>query len=178
MTTLGCARNMFHLRGCHTRFSCAARARILAAQKQLNSTGKVELLRRKAIMSRNSNSLSSVTSVGVRTVGCAFAVIIMTLLLTVPLEATKANYRLCFTQVVGLPITNPNQPPTIDGVVAGDPGWTQAFRYVWANGAGLAPNAALHGIRDNTYLYLSIEVNNDTSLNQNNLIVLALSPSD
>src|SRR5947209_14430151 len=114
-------------------------------------------------MPRNSNFLSSVTSVRVRTVSCAFAVIITSLLLTIPLEATDAHYRLCFTQVVGLPITNPNQPPTIDGVVAGDPGWTQAFRYVWANGAGSPPNAALQGIRDNTYLYLSIEVNNDTA---------------
>lgn len=128
-------------------------------------------------MPRNSHFLSSITSVFARTVGCAFVVTI-TLLATLPLEATKANYRLCFTQVVGLPITNPNQPPTIDGVVAGDPGWTQAFRYVWANGAALPPNAALQGIRDNTYLYLSIEVNNDTSLNQNNLIVLAFSPTD
>lgn len=135
-------------------------------------------------MTTNSTFLSTVTIVGLRTVSHIFAVIITSFLLTVPLEATNANYRLCFTQVVGLPITNPNQPPTIDGVVPGDPGWTQAFRYVWANGAGPAPNvvippnAALQGIRDNTYLYLSIEVNYDSALNQNNLVVLAFSPSD
>jgi hypothetical protein len=110
----------------------------------------------------------------------AFAVVFTSLLLCIPLQATDANYRLCFTQAVGLPITNPGQAPTLDGVLAGDPGWTQALRYVWGNGTGSPQNAALQGIGDSTYLYLSLEVNNvtGTTINQNNLVVLAFSPGD
>jgi hypothetical protein len=92
-----------------------------------------------------------------------------------PLNAQLANYKLCYTQVVGLPITNPNQPPTIDGVVTNDPGWHQAFRYVFSNGT--PSSNAVQGIRDNNFLYMSFEVNNDGSYDDADLIVLTLSPS-
>jgi hypothetical protein len=90
-------------------------------------------------------------------------------------NAQLANYKLCYTQVVGLPITNPNQPPTIDGVVANDPGWHQAFRYVFNNGT--PSSNAVQGIRDNSFLYMSVEVNNDATYDNSDLIVLTLSPS-
>jgi len=92
-----------------------------------------------------------------------------------PLNAQLANYKLCYTQVVGLPITNPNQPPTIDGVVANDAGWHQAFRYVFNNGT--PSSNAVQGIRDNSFLYMSVEVNNDATYDNADLIVLTLSPS-
>jgi hypothetical protein len=91
-----------------------------------------------------------------------------------PLNAQLANYKLCYTQVVGLPITNPNQPPTIDGVVTNDPGWHQAFRYVFSNGT--PSSNAVQGIRDNNFLYMSVEVNNDATYDDADLIVLTLSP--
>ena len=97
-------------------------------------------------------------------------------LLSLPLRATQANYRLCFTQVVGLPITNQNQPPTIDGLIVGDPGWTQAFRYEFGNGTGY-PKGAVQGIKDATFLYLSVEIHNDATYDNSDLIVLVLSPS-
>ncbi len=96
-------------------------------------------------------------------------------LAVLPAEATLSNFRLCFTQVVGLPITNPNQPPTIDGVISGDPGWTQAFRYVFGNGTPFS-DVAVQGIKDNTFLYLSFEVNNDATYDDQDVIVLTLSP--
>src|SRR5689334_19357616 len=92
-----------------------------------------------------------------------------------PLNGQLPNYKLCYTQVVGLPITNPNQPPTIDGVVANDPGWHQAFRYVFNNGT--PSSNAVQGIRDNNFLYMSFEVNNDQSYDTADVIVLTLSPS-
>jgi hypothetical protein len=90
-------------------------------------------------------------------------------------HAQLANYKLCYTQVVGLPITNPNQPPTIDGVVTNDPGWHQAFRYVFNNGT--PSSNAVQGIRDNNFLYMSVEVNNDATYDDADLIILTLSPA-
>jgi hypothetical protein len=129
-------------------------------------------------MARNSSLHGSIRKSTTSSRGLVFAVVIAVLTMVVPLGATNANYRLCFTPVVGLPITNPNQPPTINGVISGDPGWTQAFRYVWANGMGSLPNAALQGIRDNTFLYLAIEVNNDAALDNTDLVILTFSPTD
>jgi len=90
-------------------------------------------------------------------------------------QRATPNYKLCYTQVVGLPITNPNQPPTIDGVVANDPGWHQAFRYVFNNGT--PSSNAVQGIRDNSFLYMSVEVNNDATYDDSDVIVLTLSPA-
>jgi hypothetical protein len=105
--------------------------------------------------------------------GALIAVWILTF--CAPLNAQLPNYKLCYTQVVGLPITNPNQPPTIDGVVANDPGWHQAFRYVFNNGT--PSSNAVQGIRDNSFLYMSVEVNNDATYDNSDLIVLTLSPA-
>jgi opacity protein-like surface antigen len=98
------------------------------------------------------------------------------LLIVQSLGATQAGYRLCFPQAVGLPITNPNQSPTIDGVISSDPGWTGAFRYVLGNGTAF-PSAAVQGIKDGTHLFLSFEVNNDQTYDDHDLIVLTLSPT-
>ncbi len=125
---------------------------------------------------------------GFRTKGASFPLQVAAILLffVLPLRGTQSNYRLCFTQVVGLPITNPNQPPTIDGVISGDPGWTQAWRYVFGNGTNgpgctsgtpCSPNVAVQGIKDNTFLYLSFEVNHDHTYDDNDLIVITLSPT-
>ncbi len=113
-----------------------------------------------------------------RTQRIAFAGLLLALCIVVscvPLHAQLANYKLCYTQVVGLPITNPNQPPTIDGVVANDPGWHQAFRYVFNNGT--PSSNAVQGIRDNNFLYMSVEVNNDATYDDADLFILTLSPS-
>ncbi len=117
---------------------------------------------------------------------CNPAIITM-LLLTIPLEATQTNYRLCFPQVVGVPVLTPgsdpcgnplipNQPPKIDGCVTGDPGWTGAFRYVFGNGTAF-PKGAVQGINDGTFLYLSFEIFNDVSFDANDLVILTFSPS-
>jgi hypothetical protein len=94
-----------------------------------------------------------------------------------------ANSRVCFTQVTGVPqpdghggFTFPRNPPVIDGTIAGDTGWTSSFRYVFSNGTD-SPDAAVQGIKDNDFIYLSFEVNNDLSYDDNDVIVLTFSPN-
>jgi hypothetical protein len=82
----------------------------------------------------------------------------------------------CFAQATGVPY-NPN-PPTIDGVVAGNPGdlgWTNAFRYEFQNGSSVS-DASVQGLRDSDYLYLSFEVRNDVTLDNEDAILLAFRP--
>jgi hypothetical protein len=79
---------------------------------------------------------------------------------------------LCFTEATGVPYDS--DPPNIDGVVAGDLGWTNAFRYVFPNG-GFAPTV-MQGIRDSSNLYLSFEVNGDASWDNQDSILLVFSP--
>ena len=93
-----------------------------------------------------------------------------------------ANSRVCFTQVTGVPQPDghggfifPRTPPVIDGVVAGDTGWTSSFRYVFSTGTP-TPDVAVQGIKDNNFVYLSFEVNNDKTYDDNDVIVLTFSP--
>jgi outer membrane protein with beta-barrel domain len=143
-------------------------------------------------MARNRSLQGSICNARVTSAGLTLTLIIVVLMAIVPLYATNQHYRVCFTQVVGLPVLNPpqidpctgqpivpNQAPVIDGCVKGDPGWTGAFRYVFGNGTGSLPNAAVQGIRDNTFLYLSIEVNNENKqFDDRDLVILAFSPTD
>lgn len=116
---------------------------------------------------------------------CLAAVVV--LLLASPLNASQPNYLLCFPPVVGLPVLTPGtdpcghplvagQPPTIDGCVIGDPGWTGAFRYVFGNGTAF-PNAAIQGIQNSSSLYLSVEVNNAVTFSAEDIVVLIFSPA-
>lgn len=151
----------------------------------------------RCLVTRDHYELASTRPTHGRSIRSSLVTFLLVLSLIVPSSASNGKYRLCFNQVVGLPVLNPpqNDPctgqpmvplqsPHVDGCVKGDPGWTQAFRYVWGNGvdsgtmAPLPPNAAIQGIRDNTFLYLSIEVNNDTGFDNNDLIILTFSPSN
>lgn len=89
--------------------------------------------------------------------------------------AWNANYRMCFPDVINTPDTY-RQPPVINGVVAGDNGWTSAWRYAFNNGT-YVHDAVIQGIKDADYLYLSIEVNHDQELNFEDVIVLAFDPT-
>ena len=80
-----------------------------------------------------------------------------------------AQDRLCFRNVTGLPGTPADLKP--DGVVAGDPIWNNAFRYVFENGTN-TPHAAVQGLRSDTHLYFSFEVNNDKSFDTSDVIVV------
>jgi len=104
---------------------------------------------------------------------CVTVLGLLMLLLTVPLQALDANYRLCFKQYTGLP--NAWNPPVIDGVIAGDAGWTDSFRYVFGNGTAI-PDVVVQGIKDDNNLYLSFEVNYDTGYNDLDVIVLGFAP--
>src|SRR5215472_1710853 len=118
-------------------------------------------------------------------------VVFVGLLFVLPLRAqTNSQYLLCFPPVVGLPVltspppTDPcgrtlvaGAPPFIEGCVSGDPGWTGAFRYVIANGTSF-PKVAVQGIKDNMFLYLSIEADKNSDNDPDDVVVLVLSPSD
>ncbi len=82
---------------------------------------------------------------------------------------------LCFNPSVGVP--GVSGPPTVNGVIAGDLGWTDSFRYLFVNGSTV-PDTIAQGIKDNNNLYLSFEVNNDTSFDDNDVIVLTFDPGD
>jgi hypothetical protein len=89
--------------------------------------------------------------------------------------------QLCFSHVTA-PGSPPNwgAPPLIDGSVANgdtrcfnptsippcngpDLGWTNSFSYIFNNPDGpVNPDVTLEGIRDDTNLYLSVQVNNST----------------
>lgn len=67
-------------------------------------------------------------------------------------------------------------PPITDGNVLGDVGWTGAFRYEFGNGT-TTPHAVVQGIRDDNFIYLSFQANNDVSFDNEDMIVLCLDPS-
>jgi hypothetical protein len=80
---------------------------------------------------------------------------------------------LCFPQAIGVP--GQPQAPSINGIVSNDYGWTMATRYLFNNGTS-APDVAVQGLRDASFLYLSFEVNLDPTFDNNDAIVLAFSP--
>ena len=110
--------------------------------------------------------------------------------------------QLCFNHVTA-PGSPPNwgAPPLIDGSVASgdtrcfnssstppctgpDLGWTNSFSYIFNNPDGpINPDVTVEGIRDNTHLYLSVQVNNSTptsggTSDPNNAVVVAFDPDN
>jgi hypothetical protein len=83
----------------------------------------------------------------------------------------------CFKQFTGVPYDN--VPPTVDGKLANDVGWTNAFRYVVSNGSSV-PDMAMMGIRDDATnsLYLSFEVNSDPTYDDGDAVVLVFGPTN
>jgi len=80
---------------------------------------------------------------------------------------------LCWPPHRGVPGAGTwNVPPTIDGDVQDDVGWTGAHRLTYGNGG--TENLAFQGLKqkDNKYLYMSFEVRNDDSFDVNDQIVL------
>ena len=93
-----------------------------------------------------------------------------------PVAARNPNFRICFRQVINVPGPTFLQPPNVNGIINNDLGWTSAFRYVFGNGTP-TPDGVVQGIRDNTFLYLSFEVNNDQMFDNEDVIVLTLDPT-
>jgi hypothetical protein len=96
----------------------------------------------------------------------AWAFALAALLFALPANGENNSYVLCFPFVswfrtVSPPVTP--VPPTIDGIVAGDPGWTGAFVYNSPTGGPGGPDVVLRGILDSgatSNLYLAIDANN------------------
>jgi hypothetical protein len=91
-----------------------------------------------------------------------------------PAQAWDPNARFCFRDVINTPDTY-LQPPNIDGTVNGDNGWTSSWRYVFNNGT--IPDVIVQGIKDSNFVYLSFEVNHDTSESADDAIVIAIDPT-
>jgi len=87
-------------------------------------------------------------------------------------------YKLCFPFVTGLPqpdghggFTNPGNPPVIDGVIPGDTGWTNAFRYIFKNGSNL-PLGAVQANQKGNVLYFGFQVTSDYDFDQFDAVVI------
>lgn len=78
------------------------------------------------------------------------------------------NYRLIFRQAG-------SASPTIDGLVAGDAGWTGGFTYYFDHG-GSVPVGFMEGIADSQYLYMYFEVT-ENSFNSEDVLVLGINPT-
>lgn len=92
-----------------------------------------------------------------------------------PPVAHNVNQRLCFVQYTGVPYNNAK--PNVDGVVLGDLGWTNSFRYVFENGTSAA-DGAVQGIKDGDDVYLSFEVNKDVTFDAEDVIVIGIDPDN
>jgi hypothetical protein len=84
------------------------------------------------------------------------------------------NYRFCFRDVINTPDTY-KKPPHTDGTIAGDNGWTSAWRYVFNDGT--TPDVVVQGIKDADSVYLSFEINHDQDFTSGDLITIAFDPS-
>ncbi|MBJ6764110.1 hypothetical protein JGU66_25330 [Myxococcaceae bacterium JPH2] len=77
---------------------------------------------------------------------------------------------MCIRDASGVPFSP--GPPTVDGVVPTDKGWTGAFRYEASNGTD-KPHAVLQAVRNAGSAFLSVEVNNDPHFDAEDAVVLA-----
>ena len=91
--------------------------------------------------------------------------VIAQLIWTLPLQ-THAQDKLCF-KVSGSPV--------IDGVLASDSGWAVPVTYVFNNGSP-EPHTIVRMVRDFSNVYISFEVNNDPSFENDDVIALAIGP--
>ena len=103
--------------------------------------------------------------------------LIAILTLCVAAGARNAFDLICFPDISSFQLVNGNQPPTIDGVITGDLGWTGASTYVFGNGATI-PDVIVQGLRDhtNSNLYLSIQANNMMDWDQFTWVTVAFDP--
>lgn len=108
--------------------------------------------------------------------GLAVLIVGLSAIFTEPASAQwQSNWKSCFNFAEGfVDPTRYSGPPNIDGTVAGDLGWTRAWRYVFHNGTPIHDVAAqVARSNDNQFLFLSFEVNNDRALNATDTIVVA-----
>src|SRR5262249_8555665 len=94
------------------------------------------------------------------------------LILCCAAQAGTSPYKMCLTEVIGLPqsdghggFTFPRNPPVIDGVITGDTGWTNTFRYVFQNGTN-NPYGAMQAIKKGNVVYFSFETIEDNEFDQ------------
>lgn len=98
--------------------------------------------------------------------GACLTVLVLTQLLwTLPLQV-RGDDTLC------LRFTG---SPNIDGVIANDPGWNSVSSYVFNNGS-TDPHAVVRVARDFANVYISFEINNDPSFENEDVIALAIGP--
>ncbi len=88
--------------------------------------------------------------------------------------ALDTNSKICFPWSNGVPYSL--NRPLIDGNVDGDTGWNRAWRYAFNNGQ-YVHDAVVQGLKDANNIYLSFQVNNVTSFEQNDAIVVAIDPN-
>ncbi|HEY0150549.1 MAG TPA: hypothetical protein VGB92_01045 [Longimicrobium sp.] len=92
-----------------------------------------------------------------------------------PASATLPNFRMCFGDVINVPGPTSMQPPTINGIILNDFGWTRAARFVFQNGTPMV-DGAMQGIKDASNLYLSFELRDDPTFDNADAIVLGFDP--
>jgi len=83
--------------------------------------------------------------------------IALMLILIMVSPANSQNGLSCFNQFTWV------GPPTVDGNVATDNGWTNSFRYVFYNGT-TTPDVIFQAIKDDCNVYLSFQVANDNDI--------------
>ena len=91
-------------------------------------------------------------------------------------QAADPTQPFCIPQVINVPGPTFRQPPSIDGVVSNDLGWTNARRHVFINGTPVW-DAAIQALRDEGFLYFSFEVNHDDAFDTEDAIYLAFDPT-
>ncbi len=86
-----------------------------------------------------------------------------------------AREKVCFAPHRGVP-GNTN-PPVIDGLIENDVGWRGASRLTYGTGTD-EPHVAYQLLKDRSqdYLYVSVEVTNDASFDQTDLLILNFRP--
>ena len=106
--------------------------------------------------------------------------------LLVILGAPSANaQRLCFPQFVGMPYDW--KPPAVDatfvtsfnGDADRDTGWVRGFRYVLSNGTPAA-DGSVQAVRDsgNHVIYLGFKIQNDTTYDGEDSVVIGFNPNN
>ncbi len=85
--------------------------------------------------------------------------------------------QICWRDHVGVP--GNDIPPTIDGDVSADVGWSGAHRVTFGNGTDL-PHVAFQGLKDKDadFFYLSFEVKNDSNnLTTDDMVIITFRPT-